>query len=741
MPEKWFTDANEAVADIEELRHGLNEANQSGTGAFYAQGPSITGDRVAGDSEREVRSEKNQAARELREKGICASVDILQTIPRETLYLTTARTGSYYSQFDIFTWTGWLGHLATQLRNHSGPLPTKVEYGPEPSPPLRALGPFTQYNGCDPAWPVISFAHPGSVVDVSPTDVEIDEPKEFGLSDIILTLDLAQNSQIRGPLQGAYVLTGGPGTGKTTVALHRIPYLVDTYADPHQQQYLPANSLPVSDASTLVVVWEPHLAPYLQRCLSHLGLRIPEKNVAVLDEWLAQQLRPYVVFGPDGYRKADDSQDVAKAKQLLDEEMLEEFLTDRPRLRSFLVEEFSDIAELFKQVISESAIAHPDLEFFADENGWVNMEKEDLTEAIRRPKVSPLRRLADELTRVGDNTFTGQLRHAARQVSGRRLVATFRGFLASDLVKRTITASLGAAAAESFDTEVKKSARANRLSPRDRLFLLWLVELSGYSAVLRDRHEGLDRYSHVMIDEAQYYDPLVLRLLGRLAQLPNGSMTIVGDLEQRIRPDGGLIAWESMGLQLRDDQVNRLTTNYRWAEELFGFLESYQRSTEKVELVRPSRWYSKGGKIPVLRTFSDVDDEVEAGVSAVLELRQDSTHDNWSVAVIVPEQYRDIATSSFIPALADYDVPVRWADDEDVKDCVHKVIVTTYDNIVGLQFDAVFVFGVNEILKSGSPQETNSVWVAISRPHKYLYVSRAGNDSVFSAEIFNRYRK
>ena len=42
-----------------------------------------------------------------------------------------------------------------------------------------------------------------------------------------------------------------------------------------------------------------------------------------------------------------------------------------------------------------------------------------------------------------------------------------------------------------------------------------------------------------MVDETQYYHPIVLRLFQDIAQVPDGTMTIVGDLEQRITSVGG----------------------------------------------------------------------------------------------------------------------------------------------------------------------------------------------------------
>ncbi len=46
------------------------------------------------------------------------------------------------------------------------------------------------------------------------------------MGDIVATIQAEQDAVIRAPLQGALVVQGGPGTGKTAVALHRAAYLL-----------------------------------------------------------------------------------------------------------------------------------------------------------------------------------------------------------------------------------------------------------------------------------------------------------------------------------------------------------------------------------------------------------------------------------------------------------------------------------------------------------------------------------
>src|SRR5437763_569480 len=51
------------------------------------------------------------------------------------------------------------------------------------------------------------------------------------MRDIVETIQAEQDRVIRAPLGGVLVVQGGPGTGKTAVALHRAAYLLYTHRE------------------------------------------------------------------------------------------------------------------------------------------------------------------------------------------------------------------------------------------------------------------------------------------------------------------------------------------------------------------------------------------------------------------------------------------------------------------------------------------------------------------------------
>ena len=59
----------------------------------------------------------------------------------------------------------------------------------------------------------------------------LDAPRSGRMSDIVATIQAEQDDIIRAPRQGVLVVQGGPGTGKTAVALHRAAYLLYTHRE------------------------------------------------------------------------------------------------------------------------------------------------------------------------------------------------------------------------------------------------------------------------------------------------------------------------------------------------------------------------------------------------------------------------------------------------------------------------------------------------------------------------------
>jgi DNA helicase IV len=134
------------------------------------------------------------------------------------------------------------------------------------------------------------------------------------LHDIVATIQGEQDEVIRAPMPGALVVQGGPGTGKTVVALHRAAYLLYTHRFPLEGQ------------GVLVIGPNRVFLTYIEQVLPSLGEAGVE--MAVLGDLV-----------PDVRVRGFDREDVARVKgDLRMHKVLAKAVRDRQRpLREDLV--------------------------------------------------------------------------------------------------------------------------------------------------------------------------------------------------------------------------------------------------------------------------------------------------------------------------------------------------------------------------------------------------------------------
>ena len=127
-----------------------------------------------------------------------------------------------------------------------GRAPTTTAPGADGSPTGNAGGERLLSDG-------IVLGGPGALLSA------LGQARTGHMGDIIGTIQREQDEIIRSPLAGVLVVQGGPGTGKTAVALHRAAYLLYTHRFPLERQ------------GVLVVGPNPLFLRYIEQVLPSLG--------------------------------------------------------------------------------------------------------------------------------------------------------------------------------------------------------------------------------------------------------------------------------------------------------------------------------------------------------------------------------------------------------------------------------------------------------------------------------------
>ena len=496
---------------------------------------------------------------------------------------------------------------------------------------------------------------------------ELERRREARMRDVVATIQSDQYRLITAEPEGALVVQGGPGTGKTAVGLHRASWLLYTHRERLRR--------------VLVVGPNPTFMDYVSHVLPALG-----------EEAVEQRAVSELLDGIEVGR--EDAPDVARLKA-------------DTRLREVVAR----AVELAVQPAPDELVSYADGVFVSVEEREVAALLEEalaagdaLGRAKERFRMTVLRRFYE---RYGELLGPRALRSFDELEKGLRR----GGFLArwldrvlplprpEKLVARLLTSPAALAAAADGILEPGERKLLLRDRPRRAGDLRW----SEHDLPLLDEARALldgppRAYGHVIVDEAQDLSPMQLLAISRRAI--DGSLTILGDVAQATGPVV-YRRWQELEPYLPEEaeiSIEELRHAYRVPAEIMALaLPLLELIAPDVE---PPLAYRRGGERPRLVRVEEPELEAAALREAAALAERDGL-----LAVIVPR-----ALSS--------DGPGGDAFDELV------VPLLTPRQAKGLEFDHVVVVEPAAIAEDGE-QGLRELYVALTRPTRTLVVVHA----------------
>jgi len=598
-------------------------------------------------------------------------------------------------------------------------------------------------------------------------------PRTGRMSDIVATIQAEQDRIIRSELNGILVVQGGPGTGKTAVALHRAAYLLYNHREQLQQR------------GVLILGPNPTFLEYIGQVLPSLG-----ENAVVLST--VADLFPGVsaraVEQPEVARvKGRTTMTAVIANAVLHRQALPKdpievpfegapggrltlgravlgpardraWASRRPhnRARPLFVRRVVD--GLVRQVAARLGTG-PDGQSLATPEDLAAIrqdliEHDGLRDALRGvwPALTPQRLLADLFASSERIEFAAEsLRPQDRELLLR--VDDPAGWTVADVplldeaaellgvfdAAAAVAAVGGAADDGGYAAEVLDLLGANDdLDPED----VGLHSMVGIvnAATLAGLHEEVaawtstaeraaaDRewtYGHVIVDEAQELSAMAWRMV--MQRCPMRSMTLVGDLAQTSDPAGAL-SWSRMLRPYARGgfRVEELTVNYRTPAEIMTIAEPVLSAIDPE--LRAPRSVRDTGVWPAHRRVASGDLAAQ-----VVDVVRDEDDEPGTVAVIVPRS-RFTAVAEVVdrarrggPAVTSENAqPSLFEMVDSVTDLRRHVVVLTVMQVKGLEFDSVIVADPAGIIAE-SDRGLSDLYVALTRTTQRLTVLHTGD--------------
>ena len=497
---------------------------------------------------------------------------------------------------------------------------------------------------------------------------ELERRRDVRMRDIVATIQSDQYRLITAAPEGALVVQGGPGTGKTAVGLHRASWLLYTHRDRLRR--------------VLVVGPNTTFMDYVSHVLPTLG-----------EEAVEQRAVTELVDRIEVMR--EEEPDVARLK-------------GDPRLR-----------EVVARAVEVSVVPAPEELVTLVDGVYVRVRERDVAEMLEEALEAgaPLGLARDRFRMAVLRRFYeryGELLGPRALRSFDELERTLRkgGFLSrwldrvlplpqpEKLVARLLTspAALADASEGVLDDDEQRLLLRNR--PRRVSDLQWSDQDVPLLDEARTLIDGAPRsYGHVIVDEAQDLSPMQLLAISRRAV--DGSLTILGDVAQATGP---IVyrRWEELEPYLPDEAeltIEELRHAYRVPAEIMDFaLPLLDRIAPEVE---PPLAYRKGGDPP--RLVQVPEDEL---LPAALREAATLAEQDGLLAVIVPR-----ALAGALPAGGELFDEL-------------SVPVLTPRQAKGLEFDHVVVVEPAAVADDGD-RGLRELYVALTRPTKTLVVVHA----------------
>lgn len=544
------------------------------------------------------------------------------------------------------------------------------------------------------------------------------------MGDIVRTIQAEQDRIIRAPHRGVLVVEGGPGTGKTAVALHRAAFLLYEHREllakravlivgpnPAFLRYI-GEVLPALGETGVMLATQAELFPGVHADGTDTPRAAAVKGGEPMAEALALAVRdrqqlpepgaPLLIPHDDGelvldWEIAYEARQAARDTRLphnlarphfafriidaLTTQLTERIGADPHGGPNFLGPD--DIAQLGKGVAVSKEVHSaidglwPPLSpetFLSDYLAEPVYVPDEDAEAIRRapgdggwtPADVPLLDEAAELLGLDDSA-----ERAAAEAERQERIAYAQGVL--ELSRGSETYEF-----EDEESEVLSAhdiIDAERMADRQE-------EADHRSAAERAAADRTWAFGHIIVDEAQELSPMAWRLLMRRS--PTRSLTLVGDPVQTSE-EAGVGSWQKILQPYVGDRFEhvRLKVNYRTPAEIMEVAARVVRAADPS--FEPPGSVRSTGEVPWTRDAGE--DLAGAVAQAVAELMPEEGR----LAVIAPATLHEEISAPLVGVTAGAE-----------PDLTHPVVLLAPRQAKGLEFDHVLVvepagFGTSDL--------------------------------------------
>ncbi len=496
---------------------------------------------------------------------------------------------------------------------------------------------------------------------------ELSSNADDKMKNIVATIQREQNRIIRNEDARVLIIQGVAGSGKTSIALHRIAYLL----------YSRKGNL--SSKDILIISPNKVFADYISNVLPELG----EENIS---ETSIDQILSNILDNKYTYQNFFD-----QVNELLSSPSPD--FIDRIRYKA--TTDFTYQLNRFILHIENNYFKAVDVKL----TKHVTVPAEFIEEQFRRFDRYPMRRRFETMTDYILEIMTVQYRFS---------VTTAEKNLLKKEIKKMFTGNNDVQVYKDFFAWMGKpemfKMRKNRVLEYSDLAPL------AYIHIALEGNPCPNHVKHLLIDEMQDYSPIQYGIIQKLYSCPK---TILGDASQSVDPYGSSTA-DMIRKVFATGKVMKLCKSYRSTCEITAFAQKIRTNAELEPVARH-------GEKPQIIKFKDEEEEI-SGIADLISTFKKSTHKSLGIICKTELQAKEITGK-----LKLYMDDIYFLSNQS-SDFVRGIVITSAHMAKGLEFDEVIIPQAND-KNYNSEIDKSMLYVAITRAMHRLTLTYCGKRS------------
>lgn len=483
---------------------------------------------------------------------------------------------------------------------------------------------------------------------------ELSSNADDKMKNIVATIQREQNQIIRNEDIRTLIIQGVAGSGKTSIALHRIAYLLYTFRDS------------ISSKDILIISPNKVFSDYISNVLPELGEEnVPETSMEqILSGVLEHKYKYQTYFG-------------------LVNELLEKpssSLIDRIAYKA----SFGFISELDKFIlhIENTYFKAADVKL----TKYITIPAPFIEEQYLRFNRYPIRRrfdaMADYMLDMLKIQYTFTVTTTGRNLLKKEIRLMFAGNndiqVYKDFFKWTNNPGMF------------KMRKGHTLEYSD------LAPLAYLHLALEGNGNQPFRVKHLLIDEMQDYSPIQYKVIQKLFPCRK---TVLGDAGQSVNPYGSSTA-ETIQKSLTASEIMKLCKSYRSTFEITDFAQKIHPNAELEPVARH-------GEKPQILQFGSAVEEL-SGIMGLISTYRKSGYKSLGIICKTEQQARKMADM-----LKSYANDISFLSSQSSA-FVQGIVITSAHMAKGLEFDEVIIPQTDE-RNYRSEIDKSMLYVAVTR--------------------------